>query len=238
MNNTTAIRTLAEIVVVVVVLVFTLGSLAPSSSSTPLSAVFAYQNKGTQDNGNGNSNGYTLTGQASMQVAARESGFDNGLEQESQSAICTHQGNNATCSQEGIIPTTTQIPPPTPQQPQPQAPAALAIIKHVIDDIVGTISAKDFSIDASGTNVSRQSSFPGAQSPSVTTTTAVTLKPGTFPVALLQKANTATITAVADHDKCSSSSSGGDIITCTHNKETHHSAKDIATPFVLPIPFP
>jgi hypothetical protein len=107
----------------------------------------------------------------------------------------------------------------------------LTVIKHAINDIVGTISAKDFTSSASGTNVSPQSSSPGAQSPG--TDTAVTSKPGTIPVALLQQAN-ATI-AVADYNKCSS---GGDIVTCTHSKETHHPAKDTTTPFVLPIPFP
>jgi hypothetical protein len=151
-----------------------------------------------------------------------------------QNLICTHTGGNPTCSQGGIMSTTTtQIPLPTPQQPQ--APAALTIIKHVIDDIVGTISAKDFTSSTSDTNVSPQSSFQGAQSPG--TDTAVPSKPGTFPVALLQQANATTITAVADHNKCSSSS-GGDIITCASIQETHHPAKDTATPFVLPIPFP
>jgi hypothetical protein len=150
-----------------------------------------------------------------------------------QNLICAHTSNNVTCTKEGIISTTaTQIPLPMPQQLQP--PAALAITRHVIEDIVATISAKDFSIDASGTNVSPQSSFQGAQSPG-TATTAVTSKPGTFPVALLQQTNATTITAVADHNKCSS---GGDIITCAYIKETHYPAKDTTTPFVLPIPFP
>ena len=152
-----------------------------------------------------------------------------------QNLICAHTINNATCTKDGIISTTTtQIPLPMPQT-QLQPPAALAITRHVIEDIVATISAKDFSIDASGTNVSPQSSFQGAQSPG-TATTAVTSKPGTFPVALLQQANATTITAVAaDHNKCSS---GGDIITCAYIQETHYPAKDTTTPFVLPIPFP
>jgi len=149
-----------------------------------------------------------------------------------QNMICTHTDDNATCSQGGIMSTTTTlIPLPMPQQLQP--PAALAITRHVINDIVATISAKGFSIGASGTNVSPQSSFPG--------TTTVTSKPGTFPIALLQQANdntitanATTITAVADHNKCS----GGDIVTCTYIQESHHPAKDTTTPFVLPIPFP
>ena len=194
MNNTTAIRTLAAIVVVAVVLIFTAGSLAAATSSpTP----------------------------------------------QPQNLICAHTINNATCTKEGIISTATQIPLPMPQQLQP--PAALAITRHVIEDIVATISAKDFSIGASDTNISPQSSFLGTQSPGATT--AVTSKPGTFPVALLQQANATTITAnattitavAADHNKCS----GGDIITCAYIKETHYPAKDTTTtPFVLPIPFP
>jgi len=150
-----------------------------------------------------------------------------------QNLICAHTSNNATCTKEEIISTTaTQIPLPMPQQLQP--PAALAITRHVIEDIVATISAKDFSIGASGTNVWPQSSFQGAQSLG-TATTAVTSKPGTFPVALLlQQANATTITAVADHNKCS----GGDNITCAYIQETHYPAKDTTTPFVLPIPFP
>jgi hypothetical protein len=144
--------------------------------------------------------------------------------------ICTHPDNNTTCSQERIISATTQIPLPTPS-PTPQPSTTLTIIKDIINDIIGTIFAKDFTSSASGNNVSPQSSFLGAQSLGNTVT-----KPGTFPAVLLQQANsitTATTAAVADHNKCSS----GDIITCSHNKETHHPAKD-TTPFVLPIPFP
>jgi hypothetical protein len=146
--------------------------------------------------------------------------------------IYIHPGNNTTCSQERIISTTTQIPLPTPS-PTPQPSTTLTIIKDIINDIVGTIFAKDFTSSASDSNVSPQSSFPGARFSSATVT-----MPGTFPVVLLQQANsttttTATTAAVADHNKCSS----GDIITCIHNKETHHPAKD-TIPFVLPIPFP
>jgi hypothetical protein len=145
-----------------------------------------------------------------------------------QNLTCTHPGNNASCSQEKII-STTQISLPI---LQPQSSATLTNIKHVINDIVGTIFAKDFTSSASDSNVSPQSSFPGAQSPGTT----VTLKPGTFPVVLSQQANATTtanaVVAVADHNKCSSD----DIIACTR-KETHHPAKD-TTPFDLPLPFP
>jgi hypothetical protein len=57
---------------------------------------------------------------------------------------------------------------------------------------------------------------------------------GAFSVAiLLQQQSSAATTGVANHNKCS----GGDIVTCTHSKKTHHPAKD-STPFHLPIPFP
>jgi hypothetical protein len=149
-----------------------------------------------------------------------------------QNLTCTHPDNNASCSQERIISTTTQIPLPTPS-PIPQPSTTLTIIKDIINDIVGTIFAKDFTSSASDSNVSPQSSFPGARFSSATVT-----MPGTFPVVLLQQANatttaTATSATAADHNKCSS----GDIITCIYNKENHHPAKD-TTPFVLPIPFP
>jgi hypothetical protein len=178
---------------------------------------------------------------AAAAAAAATSSFTPQL----QNLTCTHTGNSAACSQGGIMSTTTiQIPLPMPQEPQP--PAALAITRHVIDDIVATISAKDFSIGASGTNVWPQRSFQGTQYPG--TNIAVTSKPGTSSAALLQQAKATTITAdatttntaVADHDKCSSSGSGGggDIMTCMHDKDTHYPAKDTTTPFVLPIPFP
>jgi hypothetical protein len=165
------------------------------------------------------------TGTLAAAAAATSSSFTP----QPQNLTCTHPDNNASCSQEGII-STTQISLPI---LQPQSSATLTNIKHVINDIVGTIFAKDFTSSASDSNVSPQSSFPGAQSPGTTT---VTLNPGTFPVVLSQQANATTTTAnavaAADHNKCSSD----DIITCTP-KETHHPAKD-TTPFDLPLPFP
>jgi hypothetical protein len=159
----------------------------------------------------------------SLVIAAAASSSSSTLQP--QNLICTHSGNNATCIQEGIIPATTiQIQLPTPTQPS----ATLTIIKHVINDIVGTFFTKDFTSSISGTNVSPQRSFPGV------TTTTVTLKPANFSGPLLQQAN-ATIVVAADHNKCSSSD---DIVNCTHNKETHYPARDTTTPLVLPIPFP
>jgi hypothetical protein len=45
--------------------------------------------------------------------AATESGFDNTEEQECQNVICTHPGENATCTQEGVRSTPTSTPEPT-----------------------------------------------------------------------------------------------------------------------------
>jgi hypothetical protein len=58
--------------------------------------------KGIQTNGNdgAKANGNTLTVQAAKQHGI-VSGFDNTAEQEAQNLICTHPGNNATCTQEG-----------------------------------------------------------------------------------------------------------------------------------------
>jgi Prealbumin-like fold domain len=66
----------------------------------------------------------------------------------------------------------------SPPPPPPPTPAHLTVIKHVINDNGGTNAAKDFTISVSGTNVSPQGSFPGAESPGTT----VTLNPGTFSV--------------------------------------------------------
>jgi hypothetical protein len=59
---------------------------------------------------------------------------------------------------------------------------------------------------------------------------------GVFATILLpQQQARAIITTFAKHNKCSGDE---DVITCTHNKETHHPAKDTTTPFDLPLPFP
>jgi hypothetical protein len=55
------------------------------------------------------------------------SGFDNTAEQECQNVICTHPGDNATCSQEGVRST------PTPTTPTPEpTTTTLRIIKKVV----------------------------------------------------------------------------------------------------------
>jgi hypothetical protein len=98
MNNT---KTLA-IVAVLMAAILAVGTLATTQSTQ---SAFAYPQKkrGQDDSKNGN----TVTNQACKQRGS-VSGFDNTAEQECENLICTHPGNNATCSQEGVVtPTTT-----------------------------------------------------------------------------------------------------------------------------------
>jgi hypothetical protein len=86
MNNTTATRALAAIVVLMLTAATLVLATAPSSL-TP-TATFAYNTKkGARDSRNGdgsnNNNGNTITDQAARQNA-EESGFDVTQEQESQ----------------------------------------------------------------------------------------------------------------------------------------------------------
>ena len=85
MNNT---KTLA------IVAVLTAATLVVGVTFAATSAAFAF--KRGQDN---SKNGNTVTIQAEKQKAS-VSGFDNDLEQEAQNVICTHPGENATCTSE------------------------------------------------------------------------------------------------------------------------------------------
>ena len=66
---------------------------APSTQSA-----FAYVKK---DNRKGNGNGNTVTIEECKNKGSA-SGFDTTLDQECENLICTHPGNNATCTQEGL----------------------------------------------------------------------------------------------------------------------------------------
>jgi hypothetical protein len=94
MNNT---RTLA------IVAILTAATLVVGVTFAATSAAFAYKKGGDdrKDKGrdNGSKDGNTVTIQANKQKAS-VSGFDNDLEQEAQSVICTHPGENATCTSE------------------------------------------------------------------------------------------------------------------------------------------
>jgi hypothetical protein len=101
MNNT---KTLA-IAAILIAAILVVGTFAATATTQ---TALAYQKKrgGSQEN---SKDGNTITLQKCKQ-AATESGFDNTEEQECQNLICTHPGNNATCSEEGVgvvTPTTT-----------------------------------------------------------------------------------------------------------------------------------
>jgi hypothetical protein len=116
MNNT---KTLA-IVAVLMAATLVVGTFATMAPTTTQSA-YAYakklprqdDNKKTRDNGSGNGNDNTVTIQKCKNRGSA-SGFDTALDQECENLICTHPGENATCSQEGVVtptpkPTTTTL---------------------------------------------------------------------------------------------------------------------------------
>jgi hypothetical protein len=87
MNNT---RTLTIAAIFIAATLVVGGTLAATTA-------FAYQKKrGHDDSKDGN----TVTVQACKQKGS-VSGFDNTAEQEAQNVICTHPGENATCTSEG-----------------------------------------------------------------------------------------------------------------------------------------
>jgi hypothetical protein len=87
MNNTTATTlTIAAILAATLVVGVTL-------VTTTTAFAFKKGNEGSKD-------GNTVTAQINAQRGSI-SGFDGSFEQEAQNLICTHPGNNATCTEEG-----------------------------------------------------------------------------------------------------------------------------------------
>jgi hypothetical protein len=150
MNNTT---NLTAIVAVFMAAILVVGTFA----TTP--AAFAAKN-------NNNNSGNTVTIQKCKQ-AATESGFDNTEEQECQNLICTHPGENATCTQEGVTTSSTPLPPTT---------GTLLVTKVVVCVRAPCPEASTFPITVTGNNP-QPSTFPGSE-----TGTLVTLGPGTYTV--------------------------------------------------------
>ena len=101
MNNTTSRYLTVAAILVATTLVVGIGTLATTTSTA-----FAYQqkkNKGSQDNGrsrNNSKNGNTVTIEECKNRGSA-SGFDTAVNQECENTICTHPGENATCTQEG-----------------------------------------------------------------------------------------------------------------------------------------
>jgi hypothetical protein len=106
MNNTKT-RTLT-IVAVLMAATLVVGTFAVTTTVTTQTA-FAYSKKDNKKDGSGgNDNGNTITIQKCKQAAA-QSGFDNNQGQECENLICTHQGENATCVQEGAAAAQAQV---------------------------------------------------------------------------------------------------------------------------------
>jgi hypothetical protein len=70
-------------------------------------------NKTRDNNGSGNGNGNTVTIE-DCKNRGSASGFDTVTNQECENLICTHPGENATCTQEGVRATPTSTPTTTP----------------------------------------------------------------------------------------------------------------------------
>jgi hypothetical protein len=103
MNNTKTLTAVSAILIAATLVVG--GTLASTTA-------FAYQQKkgGSQEN---SKNGNTVTIEECKNKGSA-SGFDTALNQECANLICTHPGNNATCTQEGAAaPQQTQTPTPT-----------------------------------------------------------------------------------------------------------------------------
>src|SRR4026207_1115349 len=107
-------RTLAIVVLILTTVTLVVGAIIATSTQS----AFAYsKKKGAHDNnGNNSKNGNTVTIEECKNRGSA-SGFDTAVDQECENLICTHPGNNATCSQEGVVTpttTTTTTPPPAP----------------------------------------------------------------------------------------------------------------------------
>jgi len=100
-------KTLA-IVAVLTAATLVLGGTLTAATTTQSAFAYSQKKKGDENSRNGN----IITIQKCKQ-AASESGFDNNQGQECENLICTHPGENATCTEEGVT-TPTSTPSTTP----------------------------------------------------------------------------------------------------------------------------
>jgi hypothetical protein len=121
MNNT-------KTTTVAIAAIFIAVTLVVGGTFAAISA-FAYMMKGQQDNkrgarDNGSGNGNTVIAEKCKNRGSA-SGFDTSVNQECENLICTHPGENATCTQEGAA---------APQTPTPQSTptTTLRVIKNVV----------------------------------------------------------------------------------------------------------
>jgi hypothetical protein len=176
MNNATSLA-LAAILMAATLIV------GGTFSATTAQSAFAFQKKkvgGTQDGGS--KNGNTVTTEECKNRGSA-SGFDTAVDQECENLICTHPGNNATCTEEGVV-TPTPTPKPTPtttllvkkvcvrfQIPPPQPPCV-------------PIPSLRFSIQITGNNGNnaQPSTFILTPDTSGSSQQLVSLDPGTFTI--------------------------------------------------------
>jgi hypothetical protein len=98
MNNTKTLTAIAAIFIATTLVV----GIGTFTTTTTTQSAYAYQKKGGGDNGKGNGNGNTVTIEECKNRGSA-SGFDTSIDQECENLICTHPGENATCTQEGAV---------------------------------------------------------------------------------------------------------------------------------------
>jgi hypothetical protein len=124
MNNTRT--TLTALVAVFLAATLVVGTLSTTTQSASAAYGDTKKVRPQQEEKGNSKNGNTITIQKCKQLAS-QSGWDNNQAQECENLICTHPGNNATCTQEGAR-AAAQTPTPTPQPPN----TTLRVIKTVV----------------------------------------------------------------------------------------------------------
>jgi hypothetical protein len=210
MNNTKK-TTLAVAAIFIATTLVVGGTFAATSA-------FAYMKKGQQDNkrgtrdNNGSGNGNTVTAEKCKNRGSA-SGFDTAVSQGCENLICTHPGNNATCSHEQII-TSVPIPIPTPTPTPEPTTTTLRVIKNVVCQPTDPNCAvpSDFTIGVFQPEQPVQTVVGQSEAGTV-----VTLVPGMFRV----MENTSEQFIAILSGQCSGDIAAGQQLTCTvTNTET------------------
>jgi hypothetical protein len=105
MNNTTTRKRNLALAAVFMAATLLVGTVAviTTIATREQSTAFAYSKKvADKKDGGGNDNGNTVTIEECKNRGSA-SGFDTATNQECENLICTHPGNNATCTQEGAV---------------------------------------------------------------------------------------------------------------------------------------
>ena len=152
MNNTTTKRNLA-LAAVFMAATLVVGTFAVTTTTiaTTGQSAFAYsqKKKGGGDNGKGNGNGNTVTIEECKNKGSA-SGFDTATNQECENLICTHPGENATCTEEGVRSISTPTPTPTPTPTTIQVSGQGERGQNVCPDGTSLAASITFSVQQSG----------------------------------------------------------------------------------------